>query len=284
MVQVLGDRPLERWHASERPATDSHPCDLQKPALDEIQPGAACRNEMKVHPRMTSEPPSYRWAFVRAQIVQDQMQWLPLRCGAVEAPQEPHKLLTAVAPPALSDHDAIQDPQRGIQRRRPMPNVIVRLPLGHPRAEGQHRSRPIERLNPALLVHTEDHRPCGGFRYSPTTSRSRSTKCGSVDSLNRPTRCGCSPCCRQILRMVPSLSPCAFARGRLLQWVAAGGRVVSVACTTAWIFSGLICLRRPGREASRNSPGTPSITNRPAHNRTVIRLMCRASATDDGGS
>ena len=105
-----------------------------------------------------------------------------------------------------------------------------------------------------------------------------------VESLNRPTRCGCSPCCRQIFRIVPSLSPCAFASGRLLQWVATGGRVVSVASTTAGTFSRLICLRRPGRDASRSSPGIPSRTNRSAHKRTVIRLIPKSSATDDGGS
>ena len=79
-------------------------------------------------------------------------------------------------------------------------------------------------------------------------------KVGSVDSLKRPTRWGWSPCCRQIFRIVPSLTPCAFARLRLLQWVPAGGRVVRVASTMACTFAGLSCLRRPGRDASRSTP------------------------------
>jgi hypothetical protein len=38
----------------------------------------------------------------------------------------------------------------------------------------------------------------GGFRYSPTTSRTLSMNCGSVDSLKSSMRCGLSPKARQI--------------------------------------------------------------------------------------
>ena len=40
--------------------------------------------------------------------------------------------------------------------------------------------------------------------------------------------------------------------------------------------------RRPGRVASRSTPGTTSATNRRAHNRTVIRLTCSVRATTIG--
>ena len=84
-------------------------------------------------------------------------------------------------------------------------------------------------------------------------------------------------------RAVP-LTPCAFARLRLLQWVPAGGRVVKVASTMACTFAGLSCFRRPGLEASRSTPGTPLVTNRRAHKRTVIRLTCSVRATAEGDS
>ena len=62
------------------------------------------------------------------------------------------------------------------------------------------------------------------------------------------------------------------------------GRVVKVASTMACTFAGLSCFRRPGLEASRSTPGTPLVTNRRAHKRTVIRLTCSVRATAEGDS
>src|ERR1700689_4549449 len=61
----------------------------------------------------------------------------------------------------------------------------------------------------------------GGFRYRPTMSRTFSTSHGSVDSLNVPLRCGCSPKLRQMRTTALWLSPTSFARDRVLHWVAA---------------------------------------------------------------
>ena len=60
--------------------------------------------------------------------------------------------------------------------------------------------------------------------------------------------------------------------------------MVRVASTMACTFAGLSCLRRPGRDASRSTPGTPSVTNRFAHKRTVIQLTCSVRATAEGDS
>src|SRR5207247_7678160 len=96
MRQVLADRALEGRHTRRRAAADAHARDVEKPPFDEIEPGAAGRHEMKVHARMTPEPSSDRWTFVRAEVVQDEMQVLALRGHVVEVTQELHKLLTAV--------------------------------------------------------------------------------------------------------------------------------------------------------------------------------------------
>jgi hypothetical protein len=49
----------------------------------------------------------------------------------------------------------------------------------------------------------------------------------------------------------------AAAMLRRLQWVAFGGFLCSVMCTTCFIFSGLSGLTRDGRLASFSSPSTP---------------------------
>ena len=87
--------------------------------------------------------------------------------------------------------------------------------------------------------------------------------------------------------LTPNLPNRAVAhalRFRQAQWVPAGGRVVKVASTMACTFAELSCFRRPGLEASRSTPGTPLVTNRRAHNRTVIRLTCSVRATAEGDS
>src|SRR5258706_72818 len=104
MRQVLVDRTLKRRDAGKRAAADSHARDLEEPAFDEIQPRATGRHEVKVHARMTAEPPSHGRALVCAQIVQDEMQVLALWRHGVDAAEELDKLLTAVAPSALADH------------------------------------------------------------------------------------------------------------------------------------------------------------------------------------
>src|SRR5438105_7491812 len=101
MIQVRADRALERWHAGKRPAANARARDVQKPALHQIQPRGAGGHEMKVHAGMASEPPADRRTLVRAQIVQNEVQVLTLRCRSIEPPQESHKLPTAVAPSTL---------------------------------------------------------------------------------------------------------------------------------------------------------------------------------------
>ena len=44
---------------------------------------------------------------------------------------------------------------------------------------------------------------CGGFMYSPTTSRTFASNSGSVENLNVSTRQGCKSQRRQILATVP---------------------------------------------------------------------------------
>jgi hypothetical protein len=71
--------------------------------------------------------------------------------------------------------------------------------------------------------------------YSPTMSRTFSTKSGSVESLKLSVRCGWRPKARQIRLIVLWLRPDASAIERVLQCVAARGIVSSVRVTTCSI-------------------------------------------------
>ena len=82
-----------------------------------------------------------------------------------------------------------------------MAQVVVGHALDVAEAQRQQRLGAFERLDLAFLVETQDQRLVGGFKYSPTTSRSFSMKNGSVDSLKLSRRWGWSPnACRSDAR------------------------------------------------------------------------------------
>src|SRR5262249_23989923 len=69
-------------------------------------------------------------------------------------------------------------------------------------------------------------------------SRNLATNCGSLDSLNRRTRCGCRPCARQMRCTELTLMPTALAMAAPVQWVAFGGGPDKVKVTTRSTTSG----------------------------------------------
>ena len=75
--------------------------------------------------------------------------------------EKPHEFLRIAFGATGPEDGAIQEAQRGVQTRRPVSDVIVGLPLRHLTQERQHRARPIQGLNPTLLIDAEDHRFVG---------------------------------------------------------------------------------------------------------------------------
>jgi hypothetical protein len=69
--EIAVDRGDEAGDALEGAAANARAGDFSEPALDQVQPGATGGNEVKVHARMTAEPAVNGWTFVRAQIVED---------------------------------------------------------------------------------------------------------------------------------------------------------------------------------------------------------------------
>ncbi len=57
--------------------------------------------------------------------------------------------------PAFGDHLSIDDVQRGKQRCRSVPFVIVSLPFRDAGAQRQYRLGWVESLNLALLIHAQ---------------------------------------------------------------------------------------------------------------------------------
>ena len=167
---------------------------LREPAFHQIQPGAAGRHEVKVHARVAGQPPPHVRTPVGTQVIQDQMQRLVGRRGALEATQELDELLTPVAPAAFANHHPVQHAQRRIQRGRAVPHVVMGLAFGNARAQRQHGAGAVQRLNPTLLIDAKHHGFGGRIHIQAHHVAQFSTKWGSVDNLKRPTRWGWSPC------------------------------------------------------------------------------------------
>src|SRR4029453_13827984 len=104
----------------------------------------------------------------------------------------------------------------------------------------------------------------GGARYSPTTSRTFSTNCGSLDSLNPSARCGLSRNAFQIRPTVDLLSPDRLAIDARDQCVASAGVSSNVATITASTCSSVIVRGTPGRGSS-TSPSSRGAPNRQRH-------------------
>src|SRR4029450_6827950 len=102
---------------------------------------------------------------------------------------------------------------------------------------------------------THSTRACsGGSRYSPTTSRTLSTNCGSKLSLKVSVRWGLSRNAFQIRPTVERDSPERLAIDARDQCVASVGVSSKVATTTASTCSSVIVRGAPGRGLSTRPP------------------------------
>jgi hypothetical protein len=117
----------------------------------------------------------------------------------------------------------------------------------------------------------------GGFRYSPTISRSFSMKNGSLDNLKYRCRWGCSPKVFHTRCTVDFEIPICLAIVRQLQWVPSSGFVFSVLRISAANRSSSMLRGRPGRSSSYN-PSMPCSTKRLRHLPTVSRVVDSCSA------
>ena len=116
---------------------------------------------------MAREPAPHLGTLVGTQVVQDQVQRLVARCRALQPPEELHEFLTPVTAAAFTDHDAVEHAQRGIQRGRPVADVVMRLAFGDAGPQGQHRARPVQRLDPTLLIDAKHHGFGGWIQIQP---------------------------------------------------------------------------------------------------------------------
>src|SRR2546425_11746205 len=98
------DGPDEVGHAAEGPPANPLPGDFSKPALDKVQPGSAGRCEVQVVTGMGGEPVLHGGMFVRAVVVENQMDGAALGRVAFDPLEKREELRVAVTGHAGTDH------------------------------------------------------------------------------------------------------------------------------------------------------------------------------------
>src|SRR5450631_3405275 len=118
------DMPLELFEGREGSAAERLSLQDRKPYLDLVEPGRACRREMKFHIGLCIVPIVV--LLVGTEVVEDDVK-LAVRKGCGDAVHEVEKLDTATAFRMRRDDLSGGDFQRRKQRGRAVPLVVVAL-------------------------------------------------------------------------------------------------------------------------------------------------------------
>ena len=118
------DMLLKLFEGREGSAAERLSLQDGEPYLDLVEPGRACRREMKFHIGMGLEP--ILVLLVSVEVVEDDVK-LAVRKGCGDAVHEVEKLDTATAFRMRRDDLSGGDFQRRKQRGRPVPLVVVAL-------------------------------------------------------------------------------------------------------------------------------------------------------------
>lgn len=101
----------------------------------------------KVKPRVPGQPSADLRVLVSGIVVQDDVDHLAGRNCGLNGVEEAQELAVAMALHAAAEHGPLQHVERGKQRRRAMPDVVVRLGFGTAWLDAPVRARALQRLD-----------------------------------------------------------------------------------------------------------------------------------------
>src|SRR5271166_5764444 len=165
-----GDKGLDRldqhFDAGEAGSLQCAAAQNAKPAFHLIEPGAACRDEMKMDLGMGFEP-AILLGFMRIEIVQHNVNLL-VRIFGYQLVHEIQKFASAPAPIMPCMHQPSGYLQGRKERARAMALVFV-CKASKRSTVGQANPAlcPLQRLNAGLLIHTEHQRVLGRIQIEP---------------------------------------------------------------------------------------------------------------------
>jgi len=153
---VAGDLGFEFGDGSEDATADFPASDGREEALDGVQPRSRGRREVEGPARMIGEPLHDRRVLVRGVIVEDGVDDLAGRRGALDGGEEADELLMPMLRHAAADDRSCENVQRREQGGRAVALVVVGQGPAFSGLERQARLRAVERLDLAFLVDGDD--------------------------------------------------------------------------------------------------------------------------------
>ena len=147
VIDELLDAFAQVRYRGEGAAPDRALRDQAEPTFHLIQPGTVGGRVVDVETRMTREPAFDFGVFVRAVVIDDEMQIQVRRHGLINMPEKAQKLLMPMARLALSEHGTFGDIECGEQRGRAVTIVVMRDALEISQAHWQNRLTALKRLN-----------------------------------------------------------------------------------------------------------------------------------------
>ena len=165
MLVVLGDVAvdggLEVDERAEDPALEPASGEGREEALHGVEPGCAGGGEVEGPAGVADEPGAHLGVLVGGIVVDHGVNHLPGRHRGLDLVEEADELLMPVALHVAADHRAVQHVQRGEQRRRAVPDVVVGHRPGPSLLHRQAGLGAVERLDLALFVDRQ-HDGMGG--------------------------------------------------------------------------------------------------------------------------
>ena len=125
MIEAGRDGTFQIGNAAEHAAPDLIFGEVAEESLDQIEPGCTGRREVQMEARMLGQLGVDLGVLVGGVVVDDQMQIKRPRGAPIQMSEEGKELVVSVLGQALANHLAADDVERGKQRRRPMPLVVM---------------------------------------------------------------------------------------------------------------------------------------------------------------
>ena len=167
IVQIVLNGGDQCGHILEGPSPDPFLGEIAEPALHHVQPGTGRRNKVEVKPRMATEPGVHAGMFVRAIMVDDEMQIQLPRGGAIDCLQEPDKFLVPMARHTVADHRAVEHAEGGEHGGGAMALVIVHQRPAAPLLHGEAGLAAGVGLDLAFLVDAQNQGLVGRIQIQP---------------------------------------------------------------------------------------------------------------------
>jgi hypothetical protein len=204
-------------------------------------------------------------------VVDDRVDRLPGGNLVLDGVEKADELLMPMALRVAANHGSVEQVHRHKQGRRPVPLVVMGHGSGAALLERQPGLGPVERLDLALFVDAEHDSVRRRIDVEPDDVAQLADEVGVVGhNLNCRTRCGWSPCARQMRCAELMLTPAASAIAPPVQCVASGGGSSLVSATRHSAMAESSLGMHEGRVLSRKSPATPSAAKRSCQRQTQV--------------